>query len=130
MLINYEIEDNIYYIKTYDISTLDINNFIIYLTNIFEKKKNFSIIFDLKELLIQDFLFSKKILDFMKKNKNKTEQYLNKTAIILNNKIIVTLLNNFIFSIYKPVKPNIITDNLNNSILFIKDNSNNIIQIR
>ena len=65
----------------------------------------------------------------MEKNKNKTEQYLNKTAIILNNKIIVTLLNNFIFSIYKPVKPNIITDNLNNSILFIKDNSNNIIQI-
>ena len=130
MLINYEIEDNIYYIKTYDISTLDINNFIIYLTNIFEKKKKFSIIFDLKELLIQDFLFSKKILDFMEKNKNKTEQYLNKTAIILNNKIIVTLLNNFIFSIYKPVKPNIITDNLNNSILFIKDNSNKIIQIR
>ena len=41
MLINYEIEDNIYYIKTYDISTLDINNFIIYLTNIFEKKKIF-----------------------------------------------------------------------------------------
>ena len=130
MLINYEIEDNIYYIKTYNISTLDINNFIMYLTNIFEKKKFFSIIFDLKELLIQDFLFSKKILDFMEKNKNKTEQYLNKTAIILNNKIIIKLLNNFIFSIYKPVKPNIITDNLNNSILFIKDNSNKIIQIR
>tara|TARA_B100001564_G_scaffold2061_1_gene1837 strand:+ start:6423 stop:6779 length:357 start_codon:yes stop_codon:yes gene_type:complete len=118
MLINYEIETNIYYIKTYDISTKNLNDFITYLNNIFEKTEHFSIIFDLSELLIKDFLFSKKILDFMDIYKNKTNKYLNKTAVILNNKIIITLLNN----IYKPVKPNIITDNLEKSILFIKDN--------
>ena len=129
MLINYEIETNIYYIKTYDISIKDLNNFITYFKNIFNKKKNFSIIFDLTEIVIKDFLFSKRIINFMEENKNNTTKYLNKTAIILNNKIIITLLNNFIFSIYKPLKPNIITNNLENCISFIKDNSNNIIQI-
>ena len=114
------IENNIYYFKVNDILIEDFNNFINYFDNVFKKKINFEIIFDLSDLTMKDLLFSKQMLHFMNKNKNNTTLYINKTAIIVN-KTFAYFLNIFIFSFYKPIKPNIITDNYNDSLLFIKN---------
>lgn len=100
------------YVKYIKISELNNNifeDFCKYLTSLYEKKHSFKIIFDLSNIEFKDFLFSKKLIDFMKVNKENTYKYIIKTAIIVPNKNTATFLNNFIFSFYKPLNPFIIT---------------------
>ena len=111
------------YVKYIKISKVDnkiFQDFCDYLTSLYEEKRSFKIIFDLSNMEFKDFLFSKKLIDFMKINKENTYKYIIKTAIIVPNKNIATLLNNFIFSFYKPQHPFIITYSLKNAKDFLE----------
>lgn len=111
------------YVKYIKISKLNNNlfeDFCNYLTSLYEEKKSFKIIFDLSNIEFKDFLFSKKLIEFMKENKENTHKYIIKTAIIVPNKNIATFLNNFIFSFYEPQHPFIITYSFKNAKDFLE----------
>ena len=115
-----EISDNIYYMK---LSKLNKNEFDTYkksLIDIFLKKINFKIIFDLSDICIEDFLYSKEQLELMNSNKNNTEKYLDKSSIIIKSDIIKNIVNSTILSIYKPRKPNILTTSYEDALLFLQ----------
>jgi len=112
-------DNNIYYFK---LANINKNEFIKYINDfdyIFYKKKTFKLIFDLSEISIKDVIYIKPKIIYMNKNKNNTNKYLLKSTIIISNEIILKLINNLIFSIYKPIKPNIIVNNLNEAFEFI-----------
>ena len=50
----------------------------------------------------------------MKENKQKTKKYIDKTSIIIPNEFIRKNINFCIFNFYRPIKPNKITDTLEN----------------
>lgn len=111
------------YVKYIKISKLNNNvfeHFCKYITSLYEEKHTFKIIFDLSNIEFKDFLFSKKLIEFMKENKENTHKYIIKTAIIVSNKNIATFINNFIFSFYEPVHPFIITYSLKNAKDFLE----------
>ena len=111
------------YIKYIKISNIDdntFNNFCSYLTTLYNYQKPFKIIFDLSNINFKDFLYSKKLIDFMKINKENTYKYIIKTAIIVPNKNTADFLNRFIFSFYEPQHPFIITYTLNNAKDFLE----------
>ena len=56
----------------------------------------------------------------MKENKQKTKKYIDKTSIIIPNEFIRKNINFCIFNFYRPIKPNKITDTLENKIKFYK----------
>lgn len=115
-----EISDNIYYMK---LSKLNKNEFDTYkksLIDIFLKKINFKIIFDLSDICIEDFLYSKEQLELMNSNKNNTEKYLDKSSVIIKSDIIKNIVNSTILSIYKPRKPNILTTSYEDALLFLQ----------
>ena len=72
-------------------------------------------------LTIQDFLFSRQLLIFMQENKIKTEKFIDKTSIIIPNEFIRKNINYCIFNFYKPIKPNKITDTLENALHFLNE---------
>ena len=109
-----------HYIEIYNITNINFDNFSLYITNLYKKKQQFKIIFDLSNIQFTDLLYSKKLIDFMKLNKDNTFKYIIKTAIIVPNKNIELFINTFIFKFYKPQHPCIITYSLNNAIYFIK----------
>ena len=115
-----EISDNLYYMK---LSKLNKNEFDTYkksLIDIFLKKINFKIIFDLSDICIEDFLYSKEQLELMNSNKNNTEKYLDKSSVIIKSDIIKNIVNSTILSIYKPRKPNILTTSYEDALLFLQ----------
>ena len=57
----------------------------------------------------------------MKENKKKTEKYIDKTSIIISNEFIRKNINFCIFNFYKPIKPNKITNTLENALYFINE---------
>lgn len=116
MFINKKINNNIYYFKLYEIEKEEFNNFILNFSLLFEQKKNIKIIFDLSSLSISDFLYSKKMLCFMKENKENTEKYIDETVLIIPNNFIRDNIEFFIFNLYKPIKPNKITNSIENAI--------------
>tara|TARA_Y100000589_G_C26666361_1_gene432036 strand:+ start:66 stop:428 length:363 start_codon:yes stop_codon:yes gene_type:complete len=120
-MLNYNLlENNIYYFKFSNINNEEFSDYCNYFESLFKKNINLKIIFDLSELSLNDLFYSKKKIEFMKKNYNNTLQYIQKTAIIISNNTIKNLINTCIFSIYKPTKPNIITNNINDAMLFLK----------
>ena len=119
MFINNKLNNNIYYFKLYDIQQNEFDHFIHNFNLLFKKKVNFKIIFDLSNLTVQDFLFSKQFLLFMKNNAIKTKKYIDKTSIIIPNEFIRKNINFCIFNFYKPIKPNEITDNFENALHFL-----------
>ena len=118
MFIKYNI-NNIYYICLYNINDNDFEKYITYFTNIYILKKKCSIIFNLSYISLRDLSYATKQLKFMKDNIENTTTYVIKTAIVVPNKFIERLLNTFIFSVYEPIKPNIITNNLQDAIKFV-----------
>ena len=119
-MFNYEnIGNDIYYFKLYNIKQNEYDHFIYNFNSLFNKKKNLKIIFDLSDVSIQDFLYSKQILNFMKENKEKTKKYIDKTAIIIPNDFIRKNINFCIFNFYEPLRPNEITDTIENAIDFL-----------
>ena len=123
MLITKELINNIYYIKLYNINNNDFNNYINYVDEVYSKysklSNQFKIIFDLTNICIYDSVYCKDQLDYMITNKYNTIKNIEKTAIIVSNSIIKNLLNLLIFNIIKPIKPNIITNTLEEALLFI-----------
>ena len=57
----------------------------------------------------------------MNKNKNNTDKFLIKSTIIINNDTILKIINNLILSIYKPIKPNLIVNNLNKAFEYLNN---------
>ena len=112
--------NNIIYFKFKNINDNDFNNYIKIFDKAYLNKNNFKVLFDLSEISIYDTVYSREQLNYMIKNKENTEKYLDKTAIYIKNNIIVNLLNVLIFSIQKPTKPNLITSDLNEAIKFIQ----------
>ena len=121
MFIKKKLNNNIYYFKLYDITQTEYDHFIYNFESLFNKQKNFKIIFDLSHLTILDFLFSKQFLLFMKNNAIKTKIYIDKTSIIIPNEFIRKNINFCIFNFYKPIKPNEITDTFENAINFLNN---------
>ena len=119
MFINKKIGNNIYYFKLYEIKQNEYDHFIFNFYFLFKKKVNFKIIFDLSNITVKDFLYSKQFINFMKENKPKTEKYIDKTAIIIPNEFIRKNINFLIFNFYKPIKPNEITDTFENAMKFL-----------
>ena len=120
MIINKIIKNNIYYFKLSKIQEDEFENYCNYFHSLFDKDENLKIIFDLSELCMNDFLFTKQTLEFMKNNYYNTEKYIDKTAIIIENEVIKNLINVVILSVYKPIKPNLITNTFNEALLFVK----------
>ena len=119
MFINNKLNTNIHYFKLYELKQNDYDHFVITLSLLFKKKINLKIIFDLSSLTVKDFLYSKQFINFMKQNKNLTEKYIERTSIIIPNEFIRKNINFLIFNIYKPIKPNEITDTLENALNFL-----------
>lgn len=121
MFINKNLNNNIYYFKLYKIQQNEFDHFIFNFNLLFKKKVKIKIIFDLSDVIIKDFLFTKQLLKFMKENKKKTEKYIDKTSIIISNEFIRKNINFCIFNFYKPIRPNKITDTLENALYFINE---------
>lgn len=117
MFVKRNIKD-IYYMKLYNINNKEFDEYIKYFESIYNKRELCNIIFDLSNIHINDFFYASQQLKFMTENRENTTNYINKTAIIVPNKIIENIINTVILNIYKPVKPNIITDNLENAVNF------------
>lgn len=121
-MINYKIiSDNIHYIEPFNVSQLEFDNYLLFFDNLYLEKKNFSVLFDLRKTKIIDCQYCKEQLEYMIKNKNNTEIYLDKTSILVSNHIIKNLLNLLIFSIQKPFKPNLITNKIEEACEFLKN---------
>lgn len=118
MFIKSNIKD-IYYMKLYNVNNNEFDEYIEYFKGIYNKNELCNIIFDLSNIHINDFFYASQQLNFMKENRENTTNYINKTAIIVPNKIIENIINKVILNIYKPVKPNIITDTLENAVNFL-----------
>lgn len=114
-------DNNIYYFKLANLIEIEFINYINDFDYIFNKKKKFKLIFDLSEISIKDGLYIKPNIIYMNKNKNNTNKFLIKSTIIINNDTILKIINNLILSIYKPIKPNIIVNNLNEAFEFINN---------
>lgn len=110
---------SIYLIQFHDLNSNDVDNFFIFITSLFEKKEFFKLIFDLSNMKISDSTFLPKIIPFMIKNKTNTITYIDKTAIIIKNKTIKKIFDNFVFKIHPPVKPNIITNKIDEALDFL-----------
>ena len=82
------------------------------------KKKKFSLLFDLTKLTISDCLYSKKQLEYMLENEENTKLYISKTSILVNTKFVMNALN-LLFSLKSLVRPNLITNNLEDSYTFL-----------
>ena len=121
MFINKNISNNIYYFKLYKIKQNEFDHFIFSFNLLFKKKVKMKIIFDLSDLTIQDFLFTKQLLKFMNDNQNNTKKYIIKTALIIPNEFIRKNINFCIFKLYKPIKPNKITDSYKNAFIFLNN---------
>lgn len=121
MFITEHLNNNIYYFKLSEIKQNEFDNFIFNFNLLFKKKVNIKIIFDLTNLTISDFLYSRQLLIFMKENKIKTEKFIEKTSIIIPNEFIRKNINYCIFNFYKPIKPNKITDTLENALHFLNE---------
>ena len=121
MFINKNLNNNTYYFKLYKIQQNEFDHFIFSFNLLFKKKVKIKIIFDLSDVIIKDFLFTKQLLKFMKENKKKTEKYIDKTSIIISNEFIRKNINFCIFNFYKPIKPNKITNTLENALYFINE---------
>mgnify|MGYP001177184730 CR=1 FL=1 len=121
MFINKNLNNNTYYFKLYKIQQNEFDQFIFNFNLLFKKKVKIKIIFDLSDVIIKDFLFTKQLLKFMKENKKKTEKYIDKTSIIISNEFIRKNINFCIFNFYKPIKPNKITNTLENALYFINE---------
>ena len=108
-------KSNFKYIKIYNIDDITFSKFCNHILSLYEKKEEFKIFFDLSQIQLKDFTYSKQLLDFMKLYKDQTNKFILKTIIIVPNSTIETLLNKFVFSFYKPVKPLYFTDSLSNA---------------
>jgi len=84
------------------------------------KNYRFSIIFNITKLGNLEFKKYKDWINLFNRLKNKTEKYINKTCIVVNNKIIKTSINLFL-RIYKPIRPMKIVDNIQQSLDYINN---------
>jgi len=114
-------KNNIYYFKLANIQKDEFVNYINDFNLIFEKQVNFKVIFDLSEMSIKDSLYSKDNIIYMNNNKEKTNKYLDKSAIIIYNNFIKNLINNLILSIYKPIKTNIFVNKLSEAFDYLNN---------
>lgn len=114
-------DNNIYYFKLANLIESEFINYINDFDYIFNKKNKFKLIFDLSEISIKDALYIKPNIIYMNKNKNNTNKFLIKSTIIINNDTILKIINNLILSIYKPIKPNIIVNNLNEAFEYLNN---------
>ena len=121
MFINKNYNNNTYYFKLYNIQQNEFDHFIFNFNLLFKKKVKIKIIFYLFNLTNKYFLFTKQLLKFMKENIKKTEKYIEKTSIIISNEFIRKNINFCIFNFYKPIRPNKITDTLENALNFINE---------
>ena len=110
---------SIYLIQFHDLNSSDVDKFFYFISSLFENKKYFKLIFDLSNMKVSDSAFLPKIIPFMVKNKKNTITYIDKTAIIIKNKTIKNIFNNFVFKIHPPVKPNIITNKIDEALDFL-----------
>ena len=122
MLIYKRLKDNIHYFYFSYITSDEFDNYIKTFDNIFREECKFKIVFDLCDLHIHDTLYAVQKIKFMRENLLNTQIYIEKTAIIITDKLVLSLLNRWILSIYKPVKPNIITDDINEALHFLYNN--------
>ncbi len=111
---------HIKYLKIANIDDKNFDEFCDFLTTLYNNKEKFRIIFDLSNIEFKDFLYSKKLIDFMSTNRENTYKYIIKTAIIVPNKNTATFLNNFIFTFYEPQHPFTITYSLNDAKDFLE----------
>ena len=114
-----KIINSIYLIQIHDLNSNDVDKFFNFISSLFENKTFFKLIFDLSDMKVSDSTFLPKIIPFMVKNKNNTITYIDKTAIIIKNKLIKDIFNNFVFKIHPPVKPNIITNKIDEALDFL-----------
>ena len=112
--------ENIHIIKFKNINDNEILNYFDYLDNLYLKKKNFKLLFDISECTIFDSIYCKEQLNYMIINENNTKLYINKTSIFVNSNILKKLLDILIFSFKKPIKPNLISNNYLDCINFLK----------
>ncbi len=111
--------NNIKLITFNNLSNNDVNSFFIFIENLYNQKLCFKLIFDLTNMSTTDLIHLPKILKFMLKNKENSIKYMEKSAVIIKSKAIKSIIDNFVFKIHPPVKPNIITNNMNNALDFL-----------
>lgn len=120
MFIYQELDNHIYYFKLGNLTKAEFENYINIFDSIYEKEEKFKVIFDLRQSKFKDVCYSKMNNMYMKKNLDNTQKYIEKTSIIITSSFIKTLLKRFIFAIYKPIKPNLITNNIKDAKTFLK----------
>lgn len=111
--------NNIHMVTFNSLTDDDVESFFCFLTNLYNNKNSFKLIFDLTFMQTSDITHLPKILNFMIKHKSDTINYIDKTAIIIKSKTIRSILDNLVFKIHPPVKPNLVTNNLNKAIDFL-----------
>ena len=106
----------IYFEFNNKITQLDFNKYTQIMNIIYSKKEKVKLIYNLKDAKISlKLLFTQ--LNHMKKNEENTNNYIIKSSIIVNKKI-VNLIN-LLFILKKPKHEYLITNNLKESLLFI-----------
>ena len=111
--------NNIQLVTFNKLNNNEIDLFFIFIENLYNQKNSFKLIFDLTNMNSTDIIHLPKILNFMIKHKTNTIKYIEKTAIIIKSKTIKSIINNLVFKIHPPVKPNIITNNMNKALDFL-----------
>lgn len=119
MFVTKILKNRIFYIKLFQLSDDDFTKYTNFMDNLYFQKKTFKIIFDLSEASIYDALYCSEQVKYMTDNEENTKIYIDSTAIIVQNSIIQNLLELLVFSIKKPIKPNLITKNINDAYTFL-----------
>jgi hypothetical protein len=109
-----------YFILSDDITIKEIKELFGILSMLIEKKKKFVFLLDGRNIkTFPTFKAGYFILGWMRKHRSLIPGTLLASSIILNNQIIIDILN-WVFKQQKPVSPNIITNNVEEGIGFLK----------
>lgn len=92
------------------ITDKNFNEFTSYWEKLYEKNQDFILIFDTTNMRVPHIKYAFKMTTFIKKLRKKDPQRLQKSIIILKNKIIANMVD-LVFYIQPPVAPVLITYN-------------------
>ena len=105
-MFNYIILDNnVYYLIFENVSQEEFNKYDKFLNLLYTSKINFKIFYDLTKLTMTDCTYCYQQIQIMKKYKELTKQYLDKSAILLTNTYVTNALE-LIFQNITPTSPN------------------------
>ena len=122
MPINFAQEQDLVSIKVlHPVTESDFDEYTRHLNLIFGMQQYFYLLIDLSQLDDVPFKFVMKQALYMKRMQKYTKQWLQASSVVFKKPSTANLINT-VFSIKKPIKPNLVTQDLTEAINFLTQN--------